>query len=130
MTRRRARRELLDLRRCRSRAAPPDSAVVDDDGGSLERLQPATQSSGAGSNRRRSGRGAIDPVEEVDVPVDLDAAADVPAGANQVEAGEGGAGVGPQQRQVATRPLSPGRVVVNGQLQLSAGDLAIEGAQA
>src|SRR3954465_689432 len=78
----------------------------------------------------RAGRGAIDAVEEIDVPVDLDAAADVPAGSNQIEAGEGGTGVGPEQRKVVARPPSPGRVVVEGQLQLSAGGLAIEGAQA
>src|SRR4051794_38642029 len=124
------RRKPPDLRRCRSRAAPPGSAVLDGDAGG-----PSSTAAGPGrpSGARtvgRSGRGAIDAVEEIDVPVDLDAAADVPAGSNQIEAGDGGADVGPQQRQVAARPPRPGRVVAEGQLQLSAGGLAVEGAQA
>src|SRR4051812_28318559 len=123
------RRKPPDLRHCRSRAAPPGSAVLDGDADG-----PSSTAAGPGrpSGARtvgRSGRGAIDAVEEIDVPVDLDAATDVPAGSNQIEAGDGGADVGPQQREVAARPPRPGRVA-EGQLQLSAGCLAIEGAQA
>ncbi len=60
------------------------------------------------------------------MPVAVDAAAEVPAGANQVEAGEGGAGIGPQQCEVPARCPGPRQVVIEGELQLAAGSLAVE----
>ena len=56
------------------------------------------------------------------MPVDLHPAAHVPARPDQVEAGQDGVGIGPQQRQVTGR--GPRGVGVEGELQLAAGVLA------